>query len=258
MPGTPDQDFQRLQRAFAGHIRDPEHQPAPPVEPRRMAIYRDLFFNNIRGFLSDGFPVLRQLYSEAAWDRLARDFFAHHPCHSPLFLDIPREFVFYVQNERAPAPGDPPFLAELAHYEWVELALSVAEEVPVEAAAAETPDAWLTCIPVASSLAWLLQYRYPVHHIGPDFQPEAPPEQPTHILVYRDAEDQVRFLELNPVSARLFASITAPDNGSTGRGLLQAIATELDHPDPEAVIAFGLELLLDWHDRGILTGVRTP
>ena len=47
-----------LQLAFAAHIRDPQNRPAPAgIEDRRMAIYRELFFNNVRDLLGRGFPV---------------------------------------------------------------------------------------------------------------------------------------------------------------------------------------------------------
>ena len=46
----------RLQTSFAAHIRDPKSTAAPDgIEDRRMAIYRDLFFNNIKSFLSSNF-----------------------------------------------------------------------------------------------------------------------------------------------------------------------------------------------------------
>ncbi|MFM9709917.1 HvfC/BufC family peptide modification chaperone, partial [Streptomyces galilaeus] len=57
-------------------------------EERRMAIYRDLFFNNIEGFITSGFPVLRTLYSTDDWNTLIRRFFVEHDCASPYFLDI--------------------------------------------------------------------------------------------------------------------------------------------------------------------------
>ena len=54
--------FQDKQYAFAAHIRDPEHRPAPEgIEDRRMAIYRELFFNNIRSLLARNYPVLRKV-----------------------------------------------------------------------------------------------------------------------------------------------------------------------------------------------------
>jgi len=56
----------RLQTGFAAHIRDPQNKPAPDgIEDRRMGIYRELFFNNIKSFISSNFPVLKTLFSEA-------------------------------------------------------------------------------------------------------------------------------------------------------------------------------------------------
>lgn len=67
--------FQTLQYQFAAHIRNPDKNAAPSdIEDRRMAIYRDLFFNNAEGFLSGNFPVLKQISSEEYWLRLARGF----------------------------------------------------------------------------------------------------------------------------------------------------------------------------------------
>ena len=90
-------EFQRLQRSFAAHLRDPERHPAPSgIEERRLTVYRQLFFNNINGFLEKGFPVLHSLYDEAGWRRLVRTFFDQHACASPYFLDIPEEFVTFL------------------------------------------------------------------------------------------------------------------------------------------------------------------
>ena len=63
----------RLQTNFAAHIRGPQGV-APPegIEDRRMDIYRELFFNNISGFLSNNFPVLRTLYELDEWTNLCR------------------------------------------------------------------------------------------------------------------------------------------------------------------------------------------
>ena len=153
MSATAKPAFIQQQYAFAAHIRDPRHNDAPPgIEDRRMGIYRELFFNNVEGFLGSSFPVLRELMDDQSWHALARDFYAGHRCQSPLFLDIPREFLDY-----------PPFIAELAHYEWVELALSVAENDQSEQLAVEGD--LLAGAPLLSPLAWPLAYQYPVHRI---------------------------------------------------------------------------------------------
>ncbi len=256
MPDTPEVDFIRQQYAFAAHIRDPRHQPPPEgIEDRRLGIYRELFFNNIENFLSNSFPVLKRILAPSAWLALARDFFAHHRCHSPLFLEIPREFLNYLEIERGERAGDPPFLRELAHYEWVELALSVAEEPPPPSVEAQGD--LLAAAPVLSALAWPLAYHYPVHRIGPEFQPQAPLAQPVYLLVYRDPADEVGFLELNAVSARLFA-LLQQEPRRDGRSLLRQIAQELAHPQPPQVVQGGAEILEQWRQLGIVLGTARP
>ncbi|MDH4254937.1 MAG: DNA-binding domain-containing protein, partial [Gammaproteobacteria bacterium] len=50
--------FQRRQYEFAAHIRDPDANPPPAgIEDRRMAIYRELFYNNLLSLLGSTFPV---------------------------------------------------------------------------------------------------------------------------------------------------------------------------------------------------------
>jgi hypothetical protein len=145
-------------------------------------------------------------------------------------------------------------LRELAHYEWVELALSVAEDDTINNIN-ENGDL-LESAPTLSSLAWPLSYRYPVHRISPEFQPSAPGEQPTYLIVYRDADDGVGFLELNAVSARLFSLLQERPDAS-GRDVLEQIAAELQHPDPAQVVTAGLAILEEWQQRGIVLGTRT-
>ena len=127
---TPDRPaFVRQQYAFAAHIRNPEKNPGPEgIEERRMKIYRELFYNNVEGFIANTYPVLRQITPDDCWHAMIRDYFAHHVAHTPLFPEMPREFLKYLEHERKPQPDDPPFMLELAHYEWVELALSLLDE----------------------------------------------------------------------------------------------------------------------------------
>lgn len=256
MPAAAKPEFIRRQYEFAAHIRDPDSKPRPEdVEERRMAIYRELFYNNVQGFLSNGFPVLRRLLDDEAWHALTRDFLVRHRCHSPLFLEIPHEFLNYLEKERGEQQGDFPFMQELAHYEWVELALSVADAD--EKGHMDENDDVLDSPLRVSSLAWPLSYQYPVHQISPDYLPGTPGEQPTYLLAYRDQKDEVSFIELNPVSARLFA-LLQENPSCTGRQVLDQIVSELQHPNPKAVIDGGRRILEQWRQRAIvLRGVVT-
>jgi hypothetical protein len=248
-------EFIRRQYEFAAHIRDPEHKPAPgDVEDRRMAIYRELFYNNVESFLSGTFPVLRKIYADDAWHALVRDYFSSHQSRTPLFLEIPREFLNWLREERTPRDDDLPFLYELAHYEWAELAVSVAEDM-LDHDTIDPDGDLMDGVPVLSPLAWHLSYQYPVHRIGPDFLPEATDMAPTFLVVYRNREDEVGFMEINPVTKRLLELIETSDNRS-GRDLLQQIAREMSHPQPEVVISGGADILDNLGNKSVIAGTK--
>ncbi|MCF7985806.1 MAG: putative DNA-binding domain-containing protein [Thiohalocapsa sp.] len=252
---APAPGFIAAQLAFAGHIRDPEHRPAPAdIEDRRMAIYRDLFFNNISGLLQTAFPVLYKILGDECWQGLVRDFLVRHRCSTPLFPELAQELLDYLAHEREAHADDPPFMLELAHYEWVELAVGTSEDEADDTLADPAGDL-LTGVPLVSPVAWQLSYRYPVHRIGPEYQPSEPDGEPTHLIVYRNRSDGVEFMQINAVTQRLLQLLEAhPDR--TGASALQTIAAELAHPDPEKVLAAGQALLEDLRARDIILGSR--
>ena len=251
----PPESLRQALESFAAHLRAPDQHPAPGgIEDRRMEIYRGLFFRNIRNFLSGNFPVLRKLHDDDAWDSLTRAFYHHHRSTTPLFPEIAREFLKYLQDERAPEPRDPPFMLELAHYEWVELALSL-DEQELDAIDANPEGDLLAEQPVLSPLAWPLSYRYPVHQIRPEFQPQDAPGEATHLLVYRNRRDKVNFMQLNAVSLLLMHILKEP-GALTGLDVLKRLAGEINHPDPDVVIGGGKQVLADFQTREIILGTR--
>jgi hypothetical protein len=245
----------RLQTSFAAHIRDPQGVAAPEgIEDRRMGIYRELFFNNISGFLSNNFPVLRTLYKEDEWISLCREFFRDYRCHTPLFPELPREFLQYLQDHRQDHEGDPPFILELAHYEWIELALSL-DESEFHAIDVNPDGDLLSGTPVLSPLAWPLSYQYPVHRIRADFQPDVPPEKATHLLVWRNQDFAIKFMELNEISLLLIQKMKEETTRS-GLELLTDIAGIINHPKPEVVLKGGKALLDELKEKQIILGTR--
>ena len=252
---TEQPEFIRRQYEFAAHIRDPEHRPAPEdIEDRRMGIYRELFFNNVESFLAGTFPVLRKIHDDDACQALLRRYFSSHVSRTPLFLEMPREFLNWLENEYDEQAGDFPFLRELAHYEWVGLALSISED-SLEVPGVDRSGDLLEGIPVLSPLAWHLAYSYPVHRIGPDCLPDSPGDTSTFLVVYRDRTDDVGFLEINPVTKRLL-ELLDEDSGATGMALLEQIAGEMNHPNPDVVIRGGAEILDNLSRKDIITGTK--
>ncbi len=236
-------EFVRVQQQFARHMRDPQVHPAPQdIEDRRLQIYRDLIFNNIESFLRGGFPILRSLYQDGDWYELIRRFVRDHQSQSPYFVEISQEFLTFLQEEHQPRDCDPPFMLELAHYEWVELALDISpERLPVTGDERLTEDLLSAC-PVVSPLLWTLSYQYPVHLIGPEFQPLQPPEQPTFLLVYRNRKDEVQFMAVNPMTVRVL-ELLQDETVQSGEVALGQVAQEIGHPNPQKFTQMGMDLL---------------
>lgn len=249
--------FQQIQYAFAAYIRDPYRNP-PPRGPAlaRMRVYRELFFNNMENFLANGFPVLKSILSKTDWLALVQDFYAKHRSKTPYFAEIAEEFLDYMQNERDSCSSDPPYLLELAHYEWTELALAIAEgEVPQESAA-------LMSVPLEqriyiSEVAWPLAYRFPVHTIGPGHEPSDPSEQPTCLVVYRNREDTVKFLEINPVTYRLLQLLAEKGVMSASDCMLK-VARELMYSDLDGLANHTAEVLRALGKRGVIGAINPP
>lgn len=256
MPKTPS--FQDQQYAFAAHIRDPENVAAPAgIEDRRMAVYRELFFNNLRSLLSNMFPVLKKLHSPTDWSSIIRQFMVVHRASTPYFLQLPGEFLTFLQDEYEMQEKDFPFLLELAHYEYIELALSISEAS--NNMDGVDPDGDLRAnVPVKSELAWAFAYQYPVHRIDADFKPEQAGDAPTYLAVYRDSNDKVGFLELNPVTAGLLDAIDNNEKNLIGESLLRKLARQVNYPDVDAFVAHGLTTMDEMRQLEILTGSRTP
>ena len=251
-------EFQKKQFAFAAHIRDPEHVPAPEgVEDRRMAIYRELFFNNIRNLLANMFPVLRKLHSDDKWHGLIRLFMQRHRAETPYFLQLPQEFLEFLQTEYTLQDDDFAFLIELAHYEYIELAMSISEDVN-DLTDVDPAGDLLENVPVKSKLAWVYAYQYPVHRISVDYIPEGPAEQAVFLAVYRRGDDSVGFLELNPMTARLLELVGENKSMQSGETLLRSLAEEIKYNDVDALIQHGSSALEEMRDLEILTGSRSP
>jgi uncharacterized protein len=227
--------FQEYQLAFTAHIRNSaQHKKPAKVVAERMAVYREAVFNNIAESVSVCFPVCQKVLGKRAWHRLMRGFVMHHPSTSPIFREIPKQFLDYLNG----VTNTQPYLQELAHYEWVELAVGalVTTLHPVRKTTNLIDE-----VPVLAPASMLLHYDYPVHKISARYKPTT--LAPTYLLVFRNSKYEVKFIELNPMTYRLLSLIQ--EQSFTGRQALTKLAVEINHPDTEAIIQFGTTILND-------------
>lgn len=211
---NPVYEFQKMQLALTEHIRTagsiPYESGGLEIEERRLKVYQNLFYNNLNDFLSGIFPVCRRVLTVAVWNRLIASFLKNHQSKTPLFHEVGKEFLDFLETtgeiEVELKTVMPDFLFELAHYEWMELAVSVD---PVEGFEKknEALNFDESLVYILSPLAKPLAYYTPVAEISPEFIAlhsywrhsyywSAGPGY--FYLIFRNPKDQLEFHRLSP------------------------------------------------------------
>lgn len=248
--------FQRYQLAFTAHIRNPHHQPRPQgVDANRMAVYQEIVFNNLFASVSACFPVAQKVLGKRAWLKLTQAFLREHAANTPIFRQIPEEFLSFLSHTNTHANTDaktslPPYLTSLCHYEWIELLVASMPAPELASEKINPAGNLLTEHPVFAPTMQLLHYNYAVHKISLRNKPKQ--KQSTHLLVHRNTEDLVKFVELNAITFRLLSLLQ--QNKITGEQALTLLADELAQPHPETIIQFWLETLENLRSQGVIFG----
>ena len=257
--------FQVLQQQFADCIRDPEITYAPvgeqPIEIRRLNVYQQLFFNNIEGFFSQIFPVCAEILGQERWLQIIREYMLKHRSRTPLFHELGEEFLAFVESEFTPLESDPEFLLELAHYEWVELALSVSTEIDFDKEPSQQisqlVEADLDLSYKLSPVAWPLAYEWPVHRLSKAFQPSDKPEQVTTLLVYRSEKNNKEVTDFMILTNLLYQWLIMIETSASAKEAFDIVAQPYGFP-PDQFIDFALQTLQSLVDLGLIKAVTKP
>ncbi|MSR14455.1 MAG: DUF2063 domain-containing protein [Gammaproteobacteria bacterium] len=255
VPQTPETPaFIRAQHELTRHLRDPTTYSRPPALPEpRVAVYRKAVIHNIERFMADNFPRIKEILDPGIWESMIRDYFIRHRANTPTFAKLPQEFLDYLRVERQ-TQSDPPFLYELAHFDWLENVIAT-DERRIDLTGTDVNGALLDDEIAVNPIHRVEVYRFPILALGPQYQPALPPTAPTNIVAFRDAEHRYAVLELNAVALQLFTTIKEQPR-IRARTVLLGIAAGLGHPTPEAVIAGGLDILSRMRQRGLILGTQ--
>ena len=233
------------QIAFTQCLRHPSIAEMPVgVAPERMAIYRELIRNNLLGFVESTFPVSASLLPQALWNALCNDFMASARCQSPHFMDIPAHFLEHVAQLHWPQLAEYPWLGELLHFEWMELAVDVAET-----------DEGLTSDPIHSNASgwhvtanvWPMAYQWPVANWSASTNLEDIEKGLQGVLFWRDQDLRTRMLTTTPLTLAVVDRLKASPWQTTSQ--LVAWATDAGVTDPETSI---VTALMNMNENGVV------
>lgn len=253
--------FQQYQHQFVDYLRDPDkHKSVPQLLPERSTVYAKLLYSKIEGSLDTCFPISSQLLGAKRWQQLVKTFIKSHQCQSPLYREIPDEFVDYLMNEQTQLVL-PNFILELAHYEWMELVLETAKHIDLTESRCNQEDL-LTAIPILNPILHILHYHYPVQNISAldsywknwNSYKKPYPEKDIILAGIRDDSNDVHFIELNTVTARLIE--LSEEESCIGKQVLYHLAAEMNYDDLDSILPFGIEILQQLREQQIIIGTK--
>jgi hypothetical protein len=237
---------------LARHGLAKEDADAILASPRRLGLYRRLVRHNVVnvvGIMLERTRARLEAHVPGVFDETVDRFLAELGPRTPHLRDVPRELLAWASPRWRKDDRIPSWLADYAEYELVDFTIAVAPRPapPPPLAEVTAQRALVFADPrVIVHLGWAI-------HEMPDDPRAAPVERNVHLLVYRDAQHQPRFLDLTPLAAAILERLFA------GRPLAQAMVEACEssnHPLDDSVLGGAARLLADLGERGVLLGAR--
>jgi hypothetical protein len=221
--------------------------------PARLQVYRSLVRNGVGSVVLRMLPRTRARLEAASPGRFEADLaaFAQDPGPRTHYLrDVPKELFAWVTPRWRVDPQVPAYLVDLAAFELAQFAIAASEpsRTPVQPAelALDRPLAF------AGSMR-LLRASWAIQELPDDPRAtQAPAPREVALLGYRDADHEVRWLELTPLAGDVVTRLAAGE--ALGKAVESACAAH--GVAPPAVLPDIARLLANLGERGVLLGAK--
>ena len=216
------------------------------ADPKRLFVYRKLVRKGLSNAIAEEIPLTRARLGDR-FDAEVSAFFDEAMPRSHYLRDVAFELVEWARPRWTGDPTLPPFLGDLATHELSAFEVAAARATDASTPAA-SPELALDRPVVLHASTRLRRYGFPVHRLAESDTDLAPAV--TALLVYRDAEHEVRYLELTPLAAGIVDRLLA--NATLGAAITEA-CTALG---AGLSIEESARFFADLAERGVLLGAR--
>lgn len=241
-------------RAFAAEhgVEGDDLDAIEAVGAERFLVYRSLVQNRMRNTIAD---FIERTTARLGMKRLRGDFadwMEQTAAHSPYLRDVPAEFVAWVAPRWLEDDAVPNYLVDLAQHELLEY------DIRNDHRGGESPtglDLALDKPLRFDGAARLMTYDYAVHKMSAEVDDTEPPEEvSSRLLVYRDPNAKVRYLELTPLAHAVLVELI--EHHKPVADGLRAACESLGEPLDDDRLAIAATLLSDLAERGVLLGAE--
>jgi uncharacterized protein (UPF0276 family) len=218
--------------------------------PQRLAVYRQLVHNGVRGAVRGFLPRTRARRGAAAFEGDLSRWFARSGPRAQVLRHVPSEFVEWAAPQWAAASDVPPWLADLARHELLEADVEATLGGP--AGPVVSPEPAVDRPLVFDRSACLARYEYAIHELPESVVGEvAPRAAATVLLAYRDAQHDARYLALALFAAAWVGRALA--GAALGEAVVAGAADVGLAVDDDTLVRVGT-LLADLAARGVVHG----
>lgn len=232
---------------LARHALDAAERAAFEAQLDRFLVYRKLVRNTLRKAVALAIPrTIARL--GPLFDEHFERFLAERGPRTHYLRDVTTELLDFVEPLFRADARVPPWAHDLARHEALEIVIaSLAEPVVPRALGELDAERGLAFIEAAR----IVRYDFAVHRLpASEADRSEPAREPVALFAYRDAEHDVRYLELSPLAAALLERLVAGE--SLKAALLGACAATGN--DPGTALSGAAALLSDLATRGALIG----
>lgn len=216
---------------------------------RRLGLYRQLVRHNVVNVVSTMLEQTRARLDAQVPGQFARSvaaFLAEVGPRTPHLRDVPGELLAWAAPRWREDARIPAWLVDHAELELVDFTIGVAPRPPAPPPLADvTADRAL----VFGDPRVIVHLDWAVH----ERRGEEPEQRPVHLLVYRDAQHAVRYLELTPLASSILERLFA--GRPLAAAMVEACAAS-GHVMDDSVLGGAARLLADLGERGVLLGAR--
>lgn len=252
---TPDRRLQCMAHALL-RPHDSAREAQIPMPVAGLQVYRQLVNNGLRGVCHRFLARCRSHRGRASFEGDLDRWLAGPGPRSSFLRDLPQEFFSFIRDSWKEDPQCPPYLEDLARHELIEFEVEAAPDTdpPIKERPLTLEDR--LCF---RSTATLLHYDHAVHLLSEDpAEQTPPPARASVLLAYRDADHDVRYLELSEMGSALVQRLL--DGARLGEAVLaqarQDQAMRSDEQVQDNYLERVLGLLGELSERGALLGPR--
>lgn len=232
-------------------VEPPDHHALAAVGASRLLVYRSLVRAGLWGVVRSFIPRTTARLGDDGFARVFDAWLHQAPPRSRYLRDAPGELVAWARIAWPADPAVDDYLVDLARLEILESEIDAAPDEP-------PPPQTQAQLVLDRPLVWsgalrLADFDHAVHTLPSDEDDRStPPRESTSLLLYRDAEHEVRTLRLSPLARAVLQRLV--EQGQTVAEAIPGGAADADETMDDALLGRMSALLTDLAERGVLRG----